>query len=296
MGNCPKRYHEERLKDQFLSEGESYRAEYEREFMNLLERLVNDLERRLRRGKDRLDIKPSDPTAALNPVSDELEERRTIIDLQVKETLAKIERCGEEGRVGEAQELMVEVEKYKGELDRLRQLEAENPAYRLEKRMEVCPTCGAFLIIGDALKRIEAHYEGRQHNGWARIRETLAELKEKYHPTRGGIMRDHGEGRGRAPQPPASPEPGEIGEEEVVAYYPSGDRYVPNGSSGGGGGDRGKKPHYRRDSRDERDGRGDYRRRDSRDTNNAYTGNAAMGGRRRHSRSRSRSRSPRRRY
>lgn len=291
MGNCPKRYHEERLKDQFLSEGEAYRAEYEREFMNLLERLVNDLERRLRRGKDRLDIKPNDPTAALNPVSDELEERRTIIDLQVKETLAKIERCGEEGRVGEAQELMVEVEKYKSELERLRQLEADNPAYRLEKRMEVCPTCGAFLIIGDALKRIEAHYEGRQHNGWARIRETLAELKEKYHPARGGIMRDHGEGRGRTPLPPASPEPGEIGEEEGATYYPSGDRYVPNG------GDRSKKHYYRRDSRDsreERDSRGDYRRRDSRD--NAPTGGATLSGRRRHSRSRSRSRSPRRRY
>lgn len=180
IGNCPKRYHEEKLREAFLAEGERYREEYQREFMHLLEKLVNDLERRLRRGRDRLEVKPSDPTAVLNPVSDELEEKRTILDLQIKELLAKIEAAGEEGRIQEAQDLMAEVERYRGDLDRLRHLEAENPTYRLEKRMEVCSTCGAFLIVGDAQKRIEAHFEGRQHNGWARIRDALAELKGKF--------------------------------------------------------------------------------------------------------------------
>lgn len=180
LGTCPKKYHEEKLKDIFLVEGERYREEYERDFMQFLDKLVYDLERKLRRGKERLDIKPSDPTAALNPANDEFEEKRTILDLQVKEILVKMEACGEEGKIQEAQELMLEAEKYKAELERLRQLEAENPSYRLEKRMEVCQTCGAFLIVGDAQKRIEAHFEGKQHNGWARIRETLTELKRKY--------------------------------------------------------------------------------------------------------------------
>lgn len=172
--------------------------------MDLLERLVNDLERKLRRGKDRLDIKPNDPTAALNPANDEYEEKRTLLDLQVKEILIKIEAAGEEGRIQEAQELMMEAERYKAELDRLRQLEAENPSYRLEKRMEVCQTCGAFLIIGDAQKRIEAHFEGKQHNGWARIREALADLKRKL----------GGHRRAASPQR----EPGEIGEENHDRY------------------------------------------------------------------------------
>lgn len=69
-------------------------------------------------------------------------------------------------------------------MDRLRQeveillkQEAENPNFRLEKRMEVCQTCGAFLIVGDQQKRIESHFEGRQHTGWARVRQTLSEHK-----------------------------------------------------------------------------------------------------------------------
>ena len=207
LGNCPKRYHEEKLKEQFLAEGERFRADYEKEFMAFLEKLVNELERKLRKGKDRLDVKPNDPTAALNPVNDEFEERRTIIDLQIKELLAKIEQCGEEGRVQEAQEALLEVERHKAELEKLRLQEAENPSYRLEKRMEVCQTCGAFLIIGDAVRRIEAHFEGKQHNGWARIREALADLKRKYEQAS-----------------ESSPEPGEIG--EIILA----DSYVPSRS------------------------------------------------------------------
>lgn len=35
-----------------------------------------------------------------------------------------------------------------------------------EKQMEVCPVCGAFLIVGDAQQRIEDHLSGKQHMGW----------------------------------------------------------------------------------------------------------------------------------
>lgn len=272
IGNCPKRFHEEHLRDKFLEEGEQHREEYERDFMQLLEKLVNDLERKLRRGKDRLDVKPSDPTAALNPANDEFEEKRTILDLQIKELLAKIETCGEEGRIQEAQDLMGEVERYKAELERLRQLEAENPSYRLEKRMEVCQTCGAFLIIGDAQKRIEAHFEGRQHNGWARIREALAELKAKFAHGNSG-----GGGHRRPTMPSPQREPGEIGE----YLSPNDDRYYPEegndrrrrsydrGHLDGPRRDRDnvRREHYDRDrdhERDHRSNRNNFRRRDSR--------------------------------
>lgn len=291
IGSCPKKYHEERLKDRFLEEGESHRAQYEHEFMDFLERLVNDLERRLRRGRDRLDHKPSDPTATFNPVNDEVEERRTILDLQVKELLARIETCGEEGRIQEAQILMQEVDKCKIELDKLRQQEAENPSYRLEKKMEVCPTCGAFLIIGDAQKRIESHFEGRQHNGWARIRETLADLKHKYrhggsfggdsigggggNSGGGGDLITSGSRDRRAP----SPEPGEIGEDLYA-----GDRYVPNRGNGlvegedkrlsrsDRGGDRHDRDHYHYSGGDDRYQHGGDRTRRRSDYDGNYSG------------------------
>lgn len=74
---------------------------------------------------------------------------------------------------------MEEVDALRVEVEQILKQEAENPNFRLEKRMEVCQTCGAFLIVGDALKRIESHFEGRQHTGWARVRQTLQEFEAK---------------------------------------------------------------------------------------------------------------------
>lgn len=180
IGPCPKKYHEDALRDKFLREGQREVEAYEREFLDYLEKLVADLERRLRRGRDRLEVRPNDPSVGANPENDANEERRTLLDLQIKESLARIEKLGEEGRIGEAQELSLQVENMRLEVERIKALEAENPLYRLEKRMELCPTCGAFLIVGDAPKRIEAHYEGRQHNGWARVRQALLDYRKKY--------------------------------------------------------------------------------------------------------------------
>lgn len=48
-------------------------------------------------------------------------------------------------------------------------------AVQQEKQLEVCQTCGAFLIVGDAQQRIDDHLAGKQHVGYARIRQTLKE-------------------------------------------------------------------------------------------------------------------------
>ena len=47
-----------------------------------------------------------------------------------------------------------------------------------EKQMEVCEVCGAFLIVGDAQQRIDDHLSGKQHLGFAKLRNAIAEIKE----------------------------------------------------------------------------------------------------------------------
>ena len=46
-----------------------------------------------------------------------------------------------------------------------------------EKQMEVCETCGAFLIVGDAQSRVDDHLQGKQHVGYARIKTAVDEMK-----------------------------------------------------------------------------------------------------------------------
>ena len=120
------------------------------------------------------------PSVGVNPENDAAEEKRALLDLQIREALQKIEAMGERGEIQAAQELSSQVELWRAEVDRLKNIQADNPLYRLEKRMELCSTCGAFLIVGDAPKRIEAHFEGRQHNGWARVRQALDDYRKKY--------------------------------------------------------------------------------------------------------------------
>lgn len=43
--------------------------------------------------------------------------------------------------------------------------------------MEVCETCGAFLIVGDAQSRVDDHLQGKQHVGYARIKAAVEDMK-----------------------------------------------------------------------------------------------------------------------
>lgn len=47
-----------------------------------------------------------------------------------------------------------------------------------EKQMEVCEICGAFLIVGDAQQRIDDHLTGKQHMGFAKLRDAISEIKQ----------------------------------------------------------------------------------------------------------------------
>jgi len=56
-------------------------------------------------------------------------------------------------------------------------LQTADLAAAQEKQMEVCDVCGAFLIVGDAQSRIDDHLMGKQHMGYAKLRNALEEIQ-----------------------------------------------------------------------------------------------------------------------
>lgn len=230
------------MKEQFEEKGDSYREQYERDLLHLLEGLINDAERKMRRGRERLEVKPNDPsvTHAMG-TSDETEEKRALLDLQIKEIVAQIEAAAEQGRLKEVAELTERVDALKAEMNQLKStIDYDNPLHRLEKRMEVCLTCGALLVINDAPKRVDAHFDGRQHLGWVKLRDTAELLRQKCGSVR---FRDRGSSSSRS-------------YDRGSDYNSS--RYERRESR--------DSRNYERDSRDSRDTR-DYRSsRDSRDS------------------------------
>ncbi|KAJ3084065.1 Luc7-like protein 3 [Quaeritorhiza haematococci] len=99
------------------------------------------------------------------------------LEVKIKDKLQEIETAGEDGRVQEAQNLMTEVEELQAELAALKKVDDTNPLLKLEKRMEVCEVCGAFLVMNDCTQRLDAHLDGKQHKGFLLIRQTLEDMK-----------------------------------------------------------------------------------------------------------------------
>ncbi|KAH8244943.1 hypothetical protein KR032_003086 [Drosophila birchii] len=64
-----------------------------------------------------------------------------------------------------------------------------------EKQMKVCEICGAFLIVGDAQQRIEDHLMGKQHLGYSKLRNAVAEINEERQKEREQEDRRRREGR-----------------------------------------------------------------------------------------------------
>lgn len=46
LGPCPKKFHDEALKEQFLAHGEKYRAEYESKFFEYISYIIAELQRK----------------------------------------------------------------------------------------------------------------------------------------------------------------------------------------------------------------------------------------------------------
>ncbi|CAO3692618.1 unnamed protein product [Rhizopus stolonifer] len=155
LGACDK-IHNDQLKDKYQNSDKN-KFSYEAELYDYLNKLVTD---------ERL----------LEIRREEREEKMVLLDVKIKELLQKVEEAGEEGRVQEATDLQSQVDKLQEELEAVKEnKDGLNPA---EKQMEVCDVCGAFLVTHNSSDRLDAHYKGKQHQGFLKIRDTIEEMKQ----------------------------------------------------------------------------------------------------------------------
>ncbi|KAI8087577.1 uncharacterized protein B0P05DRAFT_465270, partial [Gilbertella persicaria] len=170
LGACDK-IHNDRLKEKYQKSDKS-KYPYENDFYDYLTKLIADLSRKIRQGNGRLNIQLDDRAAEQR--KEEREEKMVLMDVKIKELIQKVEEAGEEGRVQEATDLQNQVDKLQEELIQFKQV--SHMIYS-EKRMEVCDVCGAFLVTNDSSDRLEAHYQGKQHQGYLKIRDTIEQMR-----------------------------------------------------------------------------------------------------------------------
>uniref|UniRef100_A0A453MMQ3 Uncharacterized protein n=4 Tax=Aegilops tauschii subsp. strangulata TaxID=200361 RepID=A0A453MMQ3_AEGTS len=177
LGVCPK-IHDPALKQSFESSPRYAAAlpKFEADLAHRCERLVQDLDKKIRRGRDRLaqDVVEVPPPAA----HAEKVEQLAILEEKIKKLLEQIEQLGDTGKIDEATALMRKVDILNLEKSALtHQIETKLSMVPQEKKMELCEQCGSFLVTNDVLERTQSHVTGKQHIGYGLVREFLAEYK-----------------------------------------------------------------------------------------------------------------------
>lgn len=154
------------------------KIDIEHEFIRFITNMINEVDRKIVKGKQRLDLMNS--KLDQRPMSKQSEAVHTIND-KIAKLVKEAEEAGTRGDVDQAQNLMGLCEKLKEDKETLiKQYEScgFNFSETQEKQMEVCETCGAFLIVGDAQSRIDDHLMGKQHIGYSRLRKAMEEHKK----------------------------------------------------------------------------------------------------------------------
>ncbi|KAE8577101.1 hypothetical protein XENTR_v10004435 [Xenopus tropicalis] len=179
LGPCEK-IHDENLRKQYEKSSRYMKCGYEKDFLRYLQSLLAEVERRIRRGHARLALSQSQQASGSVGPAGKNEEKIQVLTDKIDGLLQQIEELGSEGKVEEAQGMMKLVEQLKEERELLKSTTSTIESFAAqEKQMEVCEVCGAFLIVGDAQSRVDDHLMGKQHMGYAKIKSTVEELKEK---------------------------------------------------------------------------------------------------------------------
>jgi len=178
LGTCTK-IHDDQLKSDYEKSSRYGKMGFEEDFTRYLGSIQGDVDRRIRRGHERLLINQ----AREQELSEKDSEKTKMLTDHINKLLEEIEQLGSEGKVEEAQGVARLVEQLKEEREQSKQ--NHSGVASQEKQMEVCEVCGAFLIVGDAQSRVDDHLQGKQHVGYAKIKSTLDEMKNRSWERRG---------------------------------------------------------------------------------------------------------------
>merc|ERR1712200_245263 len=179
LGLCNK-IHDDALRKEYQNSNRFERLGYEDDFIRFLQSLISDVEKRIRRGHQRLALNRQEASSIQGHPSQQNAEKIKLLTERINELVVQAEELGCEGKVEEAQGVMKLADQLTEERLSLEKTPPIiDPDRDQMKQMEVCDVCGAFLIVGDAPQRQDEHLMGKQHAGYAQVREEIDRRKRK---------------------------------------------------------------------------------------------------------------------
>lgn len=189
LGQCTK-LHDDEAKRLYTEARPSVRKRnYEDEFLRFSNHMINEVDRKIAKGKQRLQLMNKSAEGSPPVLVSKFQEQVNNLEARIKKLIGEAEEAGNRGDVDQAQGLMSLCDQLKDEKEVLitNHENSDNDKNggapwteytSTEKQMEVCEVCGAFLIVGDAQQRIEDHLTGKQHLGYSKLRNAIDEMYE----------------------------------------------------------------------------------------------------------------------
>eukprot|EP00484_Ammonia_sp_Unknown_P006319 CAMPEP_0197055806 /NCGR_PEP_ID=MMETSP1384-20130603/73992_1 /TAXON_ID=29189 /ORGANISM="Ammonia sp." /LENGTH=383 /DNA_ID=CAMNT_0042489525 /DNA_START=17 /DNA_END=1168 /DNA_ORIENTATION=+ len=209
LGPC-EYVHVEDLKEEYNKQPRRVKRRLEKRLLQYLYELVADVDRRIRRGKERIALNA--PSTQPNPILEQqIEQKKKSIKLRCDQLDAEINKLKEhietlcdQGKIDDAESMLKQVETLEADKDNLQNMDVNHVGVkdpRSDKnRFQICEICGVFQAVDDAEDRIARHFEGKQHKGFDVIRQKIKELEALHTAELHDIQQrdDHRGGHGRS--------------------------------------------------------------------------------------------------
>eukprot|EP00419_Tripos_fusus_P016764 CAMPEP_0172733762 /NCGR_PEP_ID=MMETSP1074-20121228/108019_1 /TAXON_ID=2916 /ORGANISM="Ceratium fusus, Strain PA161109" /LENGTH=389 /DNA_ID=CAMNT_0013562387 /DNA_START=48 /DNA_END=1218 /DNA_ORIENTATION=- len=182
LGQCCK-VHSEAMKQEFEEhpEKEKYQAEYERSFLPFLEGQVREADAWVTR--ERANAQKAEATArektTVQTMPANVKEQITQLEADMNKMMASAEELAENGDIEGSKFKVVLAEEIK---NKVKEIETKHPSYTVTLKEEwVCEVCGTRTeaVTENNETRFAAHFQGKVHVGYAKIRDWVKELRKK---------------------------------------------------------------------------------------------------------------------
>eukprot|EP00667_Euglena_gracilis_P016145 EG_transcript_16849 len=176
LGHCDGT-HDDVLAEEWnkLTEREKRDFGYEELFMKRIQQLVDDMDRKIARHKERME----DENARAPQIDPETRDLLAELGQKIGAKTRDMERLTEEGDIDGSSGLFREIEALKERKEAIMaQVQASLDRPGTNRLKAVCDICSAFTMTSDTEGRIQDHLQGKQHQGYLRMRETLRQLKQ----------------------------------------------------------------------------------------------------------------------
>jgi len=177
MGACPKK-HDDALKDSYRTSHRYKRMGYEWDFLQMIEGLVRDCDRRIRKNESRVATENQKKQGKIVDLMEDSEissfqEGLDDIDRRIEAKFEEVKSAARFGHMDQALSIFGEAEQIKQERDKF--YKTYGPKGPL---LEVCKICGSLLAKhSETEERINDHILGRQHMGYAKCRTKIDDLQ-----------------------------------------------------------------------------------------------------------------------